>query len=278
MDSSGSVIVKGAIKVKQVETNITTTSATSSSGVYELQNLIPGNYLIVVEAKGFKKLERGPVQVRISDVLNLDMVLEVGNTMETVTVSGEAPLLESASASIGSVIDNRAINNLPLGGRSLTFLVQTTPGVISTSPPMHGWLPQARGFASALASAGTSTTANEFSLDGIPNQDTGGTIMFVPPPEMIQEVRVQTAAYDASTGHYTGSHVDMVVRGGTNQYHGNLYFSHVSRPLMSNPFFVNRALYDTTTGPPTKSKRDALFPYTLTNRYRGSLNGPNYYS
>ena len=116
MDSSGSVIVKGAIKVKQVETNITTTSATSSSGVYELQNLIPGNYLIVVEAKGFKKLERGPVQVRISDVLNLDMVLEVGNTMETVTVSGEAPLLESASASIGSVIDNRAINNLPFGG------------------------------------------------------------------------------------------------------------------------------------------------------------------
>jgi hypothetical protein len=274
MDSSGAVVVGATVRVLQIETNIATATATSSNGVYDLQNLLPGNYRINVEMAGFKSLEQGPVEVRVSDVLRLDFTLQVGSQQETITVSGEAPLLQSETASMGQLVDNRSLNNMPLGGRALTYLMQTAPGIITTSPPSHGWLPQARGYVSSLASAGTATNANEFSLDGIPNQDTGGTIMFIPPPEMIQEVRVQTAAYDASIGHYTGSHVDMVVKAGTNEYHGNLYFSDVNRKLMSNPFFVNRALYDASTGPPTKQKRDALFPYNMTNRYRGSLGGP----
>ena len=274
VDPAGATVVGAKVRVIQSETNITAAAVTSASGVYDFPALLPGNYRISVEVVGFKTSERGPVEVRVADVLRLDFTLQLGSQQETITVTGEAPLLESENASVGQLLDNRAINQMPLGGRSLTYLMQTAPGVITTSPPMHGWLPQARGFVSSMASAGTATNVNEFSLDGTPNQDTGGTIMFVPPPEMIQEVRVQTAAYDASSGHHAGSRVDMVVKAGTNEYHANLFYSNVNRQLMSNPFFVNRALYDAASGPPTKQKRDALFPYNMTARYRGSLHGP----
>jgi len=273
-DSTGAVVVGATVRVIQLETNVVTATVTSSTGVYDLQNLLPGRYRIIVEMAGFRRHERGPIEVRVGDVVALDITLELGALEETVTVTAEAPLLESATASIGQALESRMLTDMPLAGRGLTYLMQTAPAVISTNAPMHGWLPQARGSVSDLAAAGARTRSSEFTLDGIPNMDQGGTIMFQPPPEMIQEYRVQTAAYDASVGHFTGSHVNMVVRAGSNEFHGNLYFSHISRPLMSNPFFVNRSLYDTRTGPPTKAKRDALFPYTLTNRYRGSVSGP----
>lgn len=273
-DSTGAVAVGAAVRAVQVETGIVTAAVTSNSGVYDMQNLLPGRYRIIVELPGFKRHERGPIEVRVGEVIGLDIGLDVGAVEETVTVTAEAPLLESATASIGQTLESRALTEMPLAGRGLTYLMQTAPGVIATSPPMHGWLPQARGYASDLATAGARTRSSEFTLDGIPNMDQGGIILLQPPPEMIQEYRVQTAAYDASVGHFTGSHVNMVVKAGSNELHGTLFFSHISRPLMSNPFFVNRSLYDTRTGPPTKAKRDALFPYNLTNRYRGSVAGP----
>jgi len=273
-DGTGAVVVGASVRVVQLETNVVTATLTSSTGVYELQNLLPGRYRVVVEMAGFRRHERGPIEVRVGDVIGLDITLELGAVEETVTVTGEAPLLESATASIGHTLESRTLTDMPLAGRGLTYLMQTAPTVISTNAPMHGWLPQARGSVSDLATAGARTRSSEFTLDGIPNMDQSGIIMFQPPPEMIQEYRVQTTAYDASVGHFTGAHVNMVVKAGSNELHGNLFFSHVSRPLMSNPFFVNRSLYDTRTGPPTKAKRDALFPYNLTNRYRGSAAGP----
>jgi hypothetical protein len=148
--------------------------------------------------------------------------------------------------------------------------------MFSTNPPTHGWLPQAVDAVSNVGAAGTRVRSSEFALDGIPNMQGGGQISFSPPPEIIQEFRVQTAPFDASVGHFTGAHINMVLKSGANTPHGNLVFSHVSRPLMTKDFFTNRNLYDTRTGPVTKEKEDAAWPPVLTNRYRATASGPVY--
>lgn len=126
--------------------------------------------------------------------------------------------------------------------------MQLSPTVAATDAPMYGWLPQARDSVSNIAAAGVRTRASEFTLDGIPNMAREGIIAFQPPPEMILEFRVQTAACAAALGRFAGANVNMVLDSGANDYHGALWFSHLSRPLMTHPFFVNCNLWDTRSG------------------------------
>ena len=273
-DAADAVIVGASVRAVQQETNISTRTTTTPQGVYDLLNLLPGTYRLEVEAPGFKRFQRGPLEVRVGDLLAMDVFLEVGAQTETVHVTAEAPLLESGTASLGQTIENRQITDLPLANRGISYLMQLSPGVISTNAPTHGWLPQARGSVSDIATLGARTRSSEFTLDGIPNMEQGGVIAFQPPPEMVQEFRIQTAAFDASVGHFTGSHVNMVLKSGSNDYHGSLWFSHLSRPLMTHPFFINRELHDLSTGPPTAEKRSGLWPATKTNRYRATVGGP----
>lgn len=273
-DAAGAVAPGASVRVSQLDTNVVAATVTNSEGNYEIPNLNPGRYRLTVELAGFKRYERGPFELRVGDVLAIDVALELGAISESVTVTAEAPLLESASASLGQVIDNRRILDLPLPGASPMYLTQLTPGIVSTNPPTHGWLPHAVDAVSNIATAGTRTRSSEFTLDGIPNVSRDGQLSFSPPPEMIQEFRVQTAAFDASVGHFTGSHVNMVLKGGTNDFHGDLLFAHVSRPLITKPFFTNRFIYDTSTGPVTKEKIDQAWPPVKTNRYRATVSGP----
>ncbi|MFB3827213.1 MAG: carboxypeptidase-like regulatory domain-containing protein [Bryobacteraceae bacterium] len=273
-DSAGAVVPGVSLRAVNIETNIATATASNAEGNYELVNLAPGQYRLTAEVAGFKKYERGPIEVRVGDVLTVEVSLEIGAVSENITVTAEAPLLESATASMGQVVDNRRLVDLPLPGASPAYLTQLAPAVISTNPPTHGWLPQAVDSVSNVAAAGTRTRQSEFTLDGIPNMQQGGQISFSPPPEMIQEFRVQTAPFDASVGHFTGAHVNMVLKTGTNALHGNLVFSHLSRPLSARDFFTNRAIYDLSTGPVTKEKIDRNWPPVLTNRYRATVSGP----
>jgi hypothetical protein len=274
VDSAGAVVPNVTVRAVQAGTNLTLTTVSNAEGNYELANLPPGVYHLSAELPGFKRYERGPIEVRVGDVLSVEIVMEVGTLTESVTVTAEAPLLESATAAMGQVIDNRRILDLPLPGASAMYLTQLTPGVISTNPPTHGWLPQAVDAVSNIAVAGTRTRSSEFTLDGAPNMQEGGQLSFSPPPEMIQEFRVQTFALDASVGRFTGAYVNMVLKSGANEPHGNLVFSHVSRPLMTRDFFTNRSIYDLSTGPVTKEKLDRFWPPVLTNRYRATAGGP----
>ncbi len=275
-DSAGALVPGATVRVTNIETGVGATVRTNAEGNYEILSLSPGQYKIEAQADGFKHYSRGPIELRVGDVLGLTIPLEVGAMTESVTVTAEAPLLESATASLGQVIDNRRILDLPLPGGSANYLIQLTPGVISTNPPTHGWLPHAVDAVSDMASSGARTRQNEFTLDGIPNMSQGGQMSFAPPPEMLQEFRVQTTPFDASVGHFTGAYVNMVLKSGTNQLHGNAYFSHVSRPLMSVPFFTNRNIHDTRTGPVTPEKINENWPYVFTNRYRATASGPVY--
>ncbi len=274
-DPGGALIPGAAVRAVNSQTNVTTASVTNEAGNYEIPNLIPGQYLVIVQHEGFKRLDRGPVEVRVGDVLSLELQLALGALSESVIVTAEAPLLESASSSLGQVVDSRRLEDLPLPGSNPMYLTQLTPGVISTNPPTHGWMPQAVNSVSD-AVAGTGTRTSEFTLDGVPNMTSGGQPALTPPPEMVQEVRVQTAPYDASVGHFTGAHINMVFKSGTNSLHGDLVFLHSSRPLATKEYFTNRSLYDLSSGPVNKTKEDRLFPPVLSNRYRAVASGPVY--
>jgi outer membrane receptor protein involved in Fe transport len=127
---------------------------------------------------------------------------------------------------------------------------------------------------SDIGGAGTRTRSWELTLDGASLLQKNAQISLSPPPEALQEFRVQTAVYDASIGRFTGAHINMVLKSGSNQLHGNLVFSHLSRPLMTRSFFINRSIFDTLTGPVTKQKVDSLWPPQRNNRYRGTVSGP----
>jgi hypothetical protein len=277
VDQQGAVVPNATLRATQTNTNFQSSTRTNQDGLFDMPSLLPGDYVIALEATGFKKYTRSGLAVRVGDIVDIDIALEVGSLNESISVTAEAPLLETGSASLGQVVDQRMITEMPLGGRGVNYLMLTSPGVISTNAPMHGWLPQARDSVSNMAVAGARTRGSEFTLDGVPNMARSGIMAFQPPPEMIQEFRVQTAAYDASIGRFTGANVNMVLRSGSNEFHGTLWFSHLSRPLMTHPFFINSNLYNTGTNQPGESfdqKRTRLWPASRTNRYRTQFGGP----
>jgi len=261
-DQQGATILGAKVKIKQAETNAAAATATNQEGVYDFLNQLPGSYVLSVEFEGFKKHTRSGLALRVGDIVELNIKLELGAVTDSVSVTAESPILETGSASLGQVVDNRMISEMPLAGRGVNYLMQLSPGAVSTNAPMHGWLPQARGSVSDFAVAGTRTRSSEFTLDGIPNMGGDGAIAFQPPPEMIQEFRVQTAAYDASLGRFAGASVNMVLKSGSNAYHGTLWGSHLSRPLMTHPFFINSNLYNTATDRPGETfAAPAGFPH-----------------
>lgn len=276
MDKSGSVIPGVSVVAKNTATSVAVSTVSNDEGYYEITNLIPGRYILEAELPGFRRLVQGPVTLSVGDVLDIELGLEVGEVTNSITVTSQAPLLESASASSGQVVDNQQIVDLPLAGGNPLYLTAATGGVIQTTTPANGWLPQAIGPISNAVVAGTPNNSSEFTLDGIPNMSRGGMVAFAPAPEMVQEFRVETVPIDASVGHFTGGRINMVLKSGANAFHGDLFFSHLSTPLMTRPFFINKTIFDPTGGPVTEEKIDKNWPYMRTNRYRGSASGPVY--
>ncbi|MEK7404959.1 MAG: TonB-dependent receptor [Acidobacteriota bacterium] len=275
-DSAGAVVPGAAVKVTNLGTNVVTSTASDSQGNYEARNLIPGQYKLVVEMQGFRTYERGPIEVRVGDVLTVDAGLQLGVVSDSVTVTAEAPLLDSASASLGQVIDNRRVRDLPMPYANPMYLIRLATGIISTTAPTANWaINQPEGI-SGFSAAGAATSANEFTIDGAPNMLNFGNVFFQPSPEMVQEFRVETAPFDASVGHFTGALVSVVTKSGTNALHGTLNYGYNSRAFMTRQFFTNRQIHDTASGPVTQAKIDRYFPPKTLKRPRATVSGPVY--
>ncbi|MBI4876788.1 MAG: carboxypeptidase regulatory-like domain-containing protein, partial [Acidobacteria bacterium] len=273
-DSSGGVIPGVSVSARNLETGVSVTAQSNDQGNYLLLHLNPGRYRIFAELTGFKKFERREVEVRVGDAITIEIGLEPGALSESVTVTAETPLLEASEATVGQLVDRRRLIDLPLAGGNPLYLLQLTPGIISTNASSHGWFPHALDSISNVAAVGTRTRSNQFALDGNPIMTQGGQVSYSPPPEMVQEMKVQTAPFDASLGGFSGANFNIVTRSGANTFHGDLWFSHYSRPLTTRNFFVNRFIFDPTTGPITEEKKKANWPPVLTNRYRATVSGP----
>ncbi len=238
-DSSGGRTPGVSVSAINIATNGTSTTTTDNDGTYTLRYLTPGTYSVTAELSGFKKLVRENVEVRIGDRLELDLHLEVGRMEETVSVTAEAPLLDTASGSNGQVIDEKRIALMPLSDGNPFVLARLAPGVAYT-----GDLKFSRPFDNGGTSDFTADGGpgrNEFTLDGSPNMANGRRVAFVPPAGAVQEFKVETATFDAQQGHTAGATVNVTLKSGTNKLRGDAYYHYRDERLSANDLFLERA-------------------------------------
>ena len=262
MDDTGGVITGATVTVTNEGTNATRQVQTNTSGVYSFPALLPGSYRVQTEMNGFQSMVRNGVQVQVQQVVRVDFRLQVGAVTEVVDVSAAAPLLNTETATTGTVIENRRIVELPLNGRNFLQLVGLSPNV-SYGFATAGQQRQIQGGQRSeqnISVAGMRSEYNRFTLDGIENTDPNwNSYVFLPSIDALQEFKVQTGVYPAEFGRAT-SQVNVSTKSGTNDFHGavfeffrndNLdakYFAFAGQQSLKEPFVRNQ--YGVTVGGP----------------------------
>ena len=211
-DSTGAVIPGVAISIVHSETGQAARGVSAEDGRYLVPQLLPGTYEIRVEHTGFKGLSITGITLNINQNIERDLTLEVGAVAETISVSSRAQFLETVTGSIGHVVDNKEIDELPLNGRNVFDLINLTPGSF-------------RNGADVLIGGGRANSAAAL-LDGVSNSRGGigeQNIEIDPPVDTMQEFRVETNAYSAQYGRSSAGIVNAVTKGGTNAFRGAIY-------------------------------------------------------
>jgi hypothetical protein len=256
-DSSGAVIAGANIAIVNVETNTTFTTQSSSEGYYSAPTLAVGNYNVTVEKQGFKRAVRTGVNLQVDQRAQVDVTLDVGAVAESVEVQAQAPLVDSSSASIGKVVENRRVVELPLNGRNALALTLLTPSVKSNAGPTNSGFGDRGIQLSSISINGGPNAMNGQLLDGGNNiQSYIGEVAINPGVDAVEEFKVQSGAMSAEFGFTGGGVINMVTRSGTNSLHGTIY-----------EFFRNDKLDARNTFSVTKPP----FRY---NQYGFSVGGP----
>jgi Carboxypeptidase regulatory-like domain len=256
-DPNGAAIPGATVTLKNIETNAETTAVSTEDGSYSFPLVQPGKYTLTVTQEGFNTLLRENIEVNVADKLTLDAKMEIG-VAATVTTIAEAPALETGTVSTGSTISSKQIQELPLADGTPYQLATLAPGISYTGNPAFT-SPTSNGNLAAFRANGA-TGPNQVTLDGSPNFATDGGVGFSPPSDATQEFKVQTNAFDAQQGYSGGATVNVVVKQGTNDFHGSAYYFNRDRSRTANYFFTNRA------GQPK--------PERTYHRYGASLGGP----
>jgi hypothetical protein len=240
MDQQQAVVPNVKITLTETDTGAKFTTTTNADGTYVIPFLPPGPYSLVAEASGFKRHVNSNVRITTNEREQIDVVLEIGTVDQSVTVSAEASMLETATASTGQVINTRQIENMPINGRAPLVLAQLAYGVTPNSDPKFS-RPFDNSGPSGFSMGGAPNQSNELLIDGSPDTTRNLRVAYNPPPDAVQEVKVETFQTDAAYGHTGGGTVNVVMRGGTNTFHGSAYdFNQVSK-LAATPWFTNRA-------------------------------------
>ncbi|MBL8173541.1 MAG: TonB-dependent receptor [Bryobacterales bacterium] len=272
-DPSGASIAGAKVEVVHRATGVRNTGVSNNAGLYELPYLPPGIYELTIESAGFKKHVRDSIEARVGDRLAIDAQLELGQAAESVTVTAETPLIESASASLGQVADHKRIIELPLSGGNAMTLVRFTAGTVYTGAPNHPSLLGAVGAINSFTIDGAPANSTEYNVDGT-SVMTGRWPGFLPPEDMVGEFKLTTASYSATDGRSSGSSINVSLRSGTNQFHGTLYHYHCNNALRGIDLFQRQQLYNPATGPVTREKERQINPLFVINRPGGSIGGP----
>src|SRR3954470_24320545 len=242
VDPQGGVIAKAAVTVRSLDTRVTTVALTNNSGFYLASLLIPGRYEVTVEATGFKRSVRTGLILAVGQQMDLDIKLEVGGVTESVSVSAEAPLLDTASVTVGQNIDRRSVDALPVFADMTILMTRFMPGVAASSAVQYvnqGYASRTSDDTASLAAVG----GNEWTIDGATNGGASRRLATSPIAEMIQEVRVETANFDASFGHATGIGISIMTRNGTNDLHGSGTWLYWNNRLNSPHLFQRQTYY-----------------------------------
>jgi hypothetical protein len=244
-DASG--VVPGAtVTVREVNKGTTSSYVTDATGNYTAPFLVPGTYAVEVNVQGFKKTIREGIVLQVNQRARVDITLEVGRIEETTTVVSSAPLVRTDSSEVGTVIEERAIKELPLNGRNFATLVYLTPGI---TPGQAGEnLSGASTFnprgASNFNALGHQANANGWLIDGIDNNEYSfNTVIIAPSVEQVREFKVLTGVFSAEFGRGAGV-VSVSTKSGTNTLHGTAFEYLRDDAFDARNFFVRKVVRD----------------------------------
>ena len=272
-DPTGAAIVGAEILVVNDLTRVQYPAKTDSEGIYVVSNLPPGPYLIQVSKVGFKTIIKPDVVIHVQDALAINFSLPLGAISETVTIEGGAPLINTESGSVSTVIDRQFVETLPMNGRSFNTLLQLTPGVVIA--PSNSNAP------GQYSIAGQRTEANNFTVDGVsanfgvqPGVTAGGasglgqaqafsglgSTSSLVSADDLEEFRIETSSFAPEFGRQPGGQVMLTTRSGTNDWHGGAFEYFRNTVMDANDWFANSA------GLPRSEERH--------NDFGGFLGGP----
>ncbi|HET7102759.1 MAG TPA: TonB-dependent receptor [Terracidiphilus sp.] len=221
-DPTGAVISKASVTLTSVDTGLVLKSTTDGSGVYVFSPVKIGNYSVTASAPGFATTTQTNLHLSLQQRLNVVVTLQPGATTQTVTVTTEAPLMQTQESSVGQVMDTKTIDSIPLNGRNWVFIAQLAAG----SVPPEGSRGAGKGDFNAN---GQRAEQNNFILDGVDNNANvvdfynGASFVAQPPPDALAEFKVQTGNYSAEFGHSAGAVINASLKSGTNNLHGSAW-------------------------------------------------------
>jgi hypothetical protein len=224
-DTSGGSIPGATVTVTNTATRGMRNTTTNEEGLYSFPSLPPGNYELKVELQGFKTAEIASFKVDIQQTVRVDVPLQVGALNETVTVTGKATLLNTQSTTVGTVIENKVVTELPLNGRQYLNLVAQSPNVnvMSPSAGQAGARLGGERAQQSISAGGQRIFFNYYTLDGVNNTDPNfNNYIALPSIDAIQEFKVQTGVYPAEYGHQS-TQVNVVTKSGGNTFHGSIF-------------------------------------------------------
>lgn len=267
-DPSGAAVNGAKVTVRNIATNGIRDVTTNQDGIYVIPALVPGLYDVKAELSGFKSATRTSVELQVQQTARVDFTLEVGQVSEVVEVSGNAQLLTTENATVGTVVEQKRITDLPLNGRNFLSLVALSPNVtygFNQAAQAAGRQGGTRSQITMSVSGARSAWSN-YTLDGITNTDINFNLYIVlPSVEALQEFKVQTGIFPAEFGRGAGQ-INVSTKGGSNQYHGSAFEFLRNDKLDARPYFFKDPESPTQTAP--------LKPPYRQNQYGGTLSGP----
>jgi hypothetical protein len=223
-DPSGAAIKGANVVVADAERGTVWTATTNDAGSYNLPRLPVGTYSVKVTAPGFGTSVRPPFTLVLNQTARVDVQMKVGQTNETVEVTGAAPILQTENAEVGTIIDAATADNLPLATRNYVQLTLLSPGTVSVDPSSMNQGSNTAEEGGRPYINGNREQSNNFLLDGIDNNQASDNLLgFTPSPDAIGEFNVITQNASAEFGNYNGGIVNATIKSGTNGYHGDVF-------------------------------------------------------
>jgi Carboxypeptidase regulatory-like domain len=267
-DTSGAVVPNATIRVTQTNTGLVRTTVSGANGNYTLPDLPVGPYRLDVEAPGFNAYVQTGIILQINSSVTINVTLKVGEVKQQVQVTANASMLQAQTSSVGQVMDDRRILDLPLNGRQATDLIMLMGAATNTVNPNLTDIKTSKNYFSSdsISVAGGQSSATSYRLDGATHMDNFSNINLpFPFPDAIQEFSVQTGSISAKSGLHPGAQVDVVTKSGTNQFHGDAFEFLRNGDLNARNFFAStqdtlkRNQFGGTIGGPIK--KDKLFGF-----------------
>src|SRR5712691_3931610 len=259
-DSSGASVAGAKVALTNTATGERRAATSGADGNYQFVNLIPGLYRIDVENAGFKHLTRDSIEVQVQATVRVDGLMQLGDVGQTVEVGAQIPLLQTETYSLGTVVDQRKVQEMPLNGRNVLNLVTLVPGVVAQGSALANPTGLNINSFGNYQINGAIAGQNATFLDGVTLNVKTNFVAILPTQDAISEFKVQTNGVGPEFGRIAGGVINLTTKSGTNQFHGSGYEFLRNKVLNANNFFNN------SSGAPR--------PSFTQNQYGANIGGP----